>query len=66
MKVFCAGERQRAHYPRNFLVNGAPQPNPEVPERVDRLLAAARAGGHTLAEPVDHGLAPIAAVHTPE
>lgn len=66
MKVFCAPERQRAHHPCNFLVSGAPQPNPEVPERVDRLLAAARAGGHEIVEPADHGLATIAAVHTPE
>jgi len=66
MKVFCAAERQRIHYPRSFLVNGAPQPNPEVPERIDRLLGAARAGGHEIMEPGDHGLGPIAAVHTPE
>jgi len=66
MRVFCAADRQKAHYPRSFLVNGAPQPNPEVPERVDRLLAAVRAGKHDLAEPADHGLVAIAAVHTPE
>lgn len=66
MKVFCAAGRQKVHYPRSFLVNGAQQPNPEQPERVDRLLAAARAGGHDIAEPADHGLAPIASVHTPE
>lgn len=66
MKVFAAPERQKIHYPRSFLVNGAQQPNPEVPERVDRLLAAASAGGHDIAVPADHGLGPIAAVHTPE
>ena len=66
MKVFCADERQKIHYPRNFLVSGAQQPNPEVPERVDRLLQAATAGGHDIVEPGDHGLGPIAAVHTPE
>jgi len=66
MKVFCAPERQRAHNPRHFLVSGAPQPNPEVPGRVDRLLAAARAGGHEIVAPADHGLGPIAAVHTPD
>ena len=66
MKVFCAADRQKVHYPRSFLVNGAPQRNPEVPERVDRLLESARAGGHQIAEPEDHGLGPIAAVHTPE
>jgi acetoin utilization deacetylase AcuC-like enzyme len=66
MKVFCAAERQKVHYPRSFLVNGAQQPNPEVPERVDRLLQAAAAAGHDIAAPADHGLGPIAAVHTPE
>ena len=66
MKVFSAPERQKIHYPRSFLVNGAQQPNPEVPERVDRLLQAASAGGHDITTPADHGLAPIAAVHTPE
>ena len=66
MKVYCSAERQKAHYPRSFLVNGAQQPNPEQPQRVDRLLAAAQQGGHDIAAPADHGLAPIAAVHTPE
>ena len=66
MKVFCAPDRQKVHYPKNFLVNGAQQPNPEQPERVDHLLAAAEAGGHGIAAPADHGLGPIAAVHTPD
>ena len=44
MKVFCAPERQKVHYPRGFLVNGAQQPNPEVPERVDRLVLVASGG----------------------
>jgi acetoin utilization deacetylase AcuC-like enzyme len=66
MKVFCAAERQRIHYPRNFLVSGALQANPEVPERLDRLLETAASGGHDIAGPSDHGLGPIAAVHTPE
>jgi len=66
MKVYCSAERQRAHYPRNFLVNGARQPNPEVPERLDRLLQALASGRHDVEAPADHGLGPIAAVHTPE
>ncbi len=66
MKVFCTPDRQKVHYPKSFLVNGAQQPNPEVPERVDRLIAAARAGGHDIAAPADHGLGPVAAVHTPD
>jgi acetoin utilization deacetylase AcuC-like enzyme len=66
MKVYCAADRQKAHYPHHFLVNGAPQKNPEVPERVDRLLAGVRAAGHSVVEPTDQGLAPLAAVHTPD
>jgi len=66
MKVFCAPEHQRRQYPRNFLVNGTGQPNPEVPERIDRLLQSIATDAHEIAEPSDHGLGPIAAVHTPE
>ena len=59
-------ERQKRHYPKHFLSSGSPQPNPEVPERADCLLAAALASGLELIEPADHGLEPLAAVHTPE
>lgn len=59
-------EEQRHHDPKHFLSSGAPQPNPEVPERIERLLAGARAAGLTTVAPADKGLAPIAAVHTPE
>jgi len=66
MNVFCAPDQQLRHYPRQFLVSGAPQPNPEEPERLERLLGAARQDGHDIREPVDHGLGPLAAVHTPQ
>jgi acetoin utilization deacetylase AcuC-like enzyme len=56
-------EDQRRHYPRTFIVNGALRPNPEVPERVDALLDAARQAGHAVVTPEDHGLGPVAAVH---
>ena len=66
MKAFYADEQKR-HDPKAFLSSGAPQPNPEKPERVERLLAGARAGGlrrscgrRTI------GLGPIAAIHTSE
>jgi acetoin utilization deacetylase AcuC-like enzyme len=59
-------EAQRRHDPRHFLVNGAPQANPEVPGRIDALLASAKEGGHQVVAPRDHGLAPLAAVHSPE
>lgn len=65
MKAFYAAE-QKKHDPKAFLSSGAPQPNPEQPERVERLLAGARAAGCEVVRPKDHGLGPIAAVHTPE
>lgn len=63
---FVFHEEQRRHDPKHFLSSGAPQPNPEVPERVERLLAGARAAGLEACTPDDRGLGPIAAVHTPE
>jgi acetoin utilization deacetylase AcuC-like enzyme len=65
MKVIFS-TRQKKHYPKQFLSSGAPQPNPEVPERADRLLTAALGAGLSHKEPDDFGDAPIAAVHTPE
>ncbi|KAB2731141.1 histone deacetylase family protein [Brucella intermedia] len=65
MKAFYAVEQKR-HDPKAFLSSGAPQPNPEQPERVERLLAGAKAAGCEIIRPQDHGLGPIAAVHTPE
>jgi len=65
MKTFYA-EEQKRHDPKAFLSSGAPLPNPEKPERVERLLAGARAVGCTIERPASQGLGPIAAVHTPE
>ncbi|QKC97198.1 histone deacetylase family protein [Mesorhizobium sp. NZP2298] len=65
MKAFYA-EEQKRHDPKAFLSSGAPQPNPEKPERVARLLAGAKSAGCTIERPRNHGLDPIAAVHTPE
>lgn len=58
--------RQRLHDPRHFMANGALSPNPEVPARIDLLQAGALAAGCVFAPPADHGLGPIAAVHSPE
>ena len=44
MKAFYADEQKR-HDPKAFLSSGAPQPNPEKPERVERLLAGAQGRG---------------------
>ena len=63
MKVVCHAEQKR-HYPPYFLVNGVFQPNPEQPERQDRLLQAAERAGCRLEAPLAHGMEPIAAVHT--
>ncbi|WP_026986966.1 histone deacetylase family protein [Fodinicurvata fenggangensis] len=65
MKVVF-NEAQKRHYPRNFLVSGAQQPNPEVPERAERLLAAALDSGLEQVTPPDYGLSAVSAVHTPE
>lgn len=65
MKVVFA-DAQKKHDPQSFLSSGAPQPNPEVPERAMRLLAAARNSGLALESPDDYGLQFIAQVHSPE
>ncbi|TPJ10863.1 histone deacetylase family protein [Mesorhizobium sp. B2-7-3] len=65
MKAFYAQEQKR-HDPKAFLSSGAAQPNPEKPERVERLLAGAKSAGCTIERPRDRGLGPISAVHTPE
>ena len=57
---------QRMHDPVHFLSSGAQQNNPEVPERVNRLIAGAEAAGLERVAPKDRGLAPVAAIHTPE
>ncbi len=65
MRAFYADEQKR-HDPKAFLSSGAPQPNPEQPERVERLKAGAIAGGCSIERPREHGLGSVAAVHTPE
>ncbi|MER9506440.1 histone deacetylase family protein [Mesorhizobium sp. M0579] len=65
MKAFFA-EEQKRHDPKAFLSSGTPQPNPEQPERVERLLAGAKSAGLMIERPREHGLGPVAAVHTPE
>ena len=59
-------ERQRKHDPRHFMANGALQPNPEQPKRIEILKAAAMAAGCEFSAPGDSGMAPIAAIHTAE
>ena len=63
---FVFHETQLRHDPKHFLSSGAQQPNPEIPERVAKLLAGAGGAGLEKIMPRDHGLAVAAAVHTPE
>ncbi|MDZ7644622.1 MAG: histone deacetylase family protein [Woeseiaceae bacterium] len=65
MKVIFA-DVQKKHDPKSFFSSGATQPNPEVPERAMRLLAAARHSGLALESPDDYGLQFISQVHSPE
>lgn len=65
MKVIY-DEAQKRHHPGFFLTSGARAPNPETPARADMLFAAATKAGLIHEVPPDLGLAPAAAVHTPE
>lgn len=65
MKAFY-DDRQRGHAPQVALNYGVLRPSREQPERIDRLMAGALAAGCQFEAPQDQGLAPIAAVHTPE
>ena len=59
-------ERQRAHDPKHFMANGQLSPNPEQPQRIEELSRGARAAGCDFKMPTDHGLGPIAEIHSPE
>lgn len=65
MKAFF-DTRQRMHDPQHFMANGRVKPNPEQPERINRLLSGAEAAGCVITDPEEAGLGPIAAVHSPE
>lgn len=65
MKVYVDQEQQRRHDPGGYLVDGVMEPNPEQPARLDRLLEGIARGGHLVEKPADHGIGPVAAVHSP-
>ncbi|AKI01380.1 deacetylase, histone deacetylase/acetoin utilization protein [Hoeflea sp. IMCC20628] len=65
MKAFF-DERQRAHDPKHFMANGRLSANPEQPQRVAELTRGAKAANCALLAPADHGLGPIAEIHSPE
>jgi acetoin utilization deacetylase AcuC-like enzyme len=57
-------ERHKLHNPEGVLAEGHPLDSWEVPARAEAILEAiTQAGLGPVVEPVDHGLAPIAAVH---
>ncbi|PVB62899.1 histone deacetylase family protein [Labrenzia sp. 011] len=59
-------DRQRAHDPKHFMANGTRLANPEQPRRIDVLKAGAEAAGCRFEAPEDHGMGPIAALHSAE
>ncbi len=59
-------DRQWVHDPKHFMANGTVLPSPEQPRRIEVLKAGATAAGCSFETPEDAGIAPIAAVHTPE
>ena len=65
MKAFL-DPRQAHHAPAHFMANGTLSPNPEVPARITALQAGAEAAGCSFTVPADHGLGPIAALHSAE
>lgn len=64
MKAFH-DQRQRLHDPAFRLEDGKVVQNPDRPERIDALHAAAEAAGLEFHLPRDAGMEPLAAVHTP-
>ena len=65
MKAFL-DDRQFLHDPKHFMANGQALQNPEQPRRIEVLRAGAEAGGCIFSPPDDHGMGPIAAIHSPE
>ncbi|MFD1329121.1 histone deacetylase family protein [Mycoplana ramosa] len=58
-------DRHRLHRPGAVVEGGVPRPSRDVPDRLDALLRAARRCGLSIVDAVDHGMAPLADVHTP-
>ncbi|MEM6987565.1 MAG: histone deacetylase family protein, partial [Pseudomonadota bacterium] len=58
--------RQQQHAPKRFIRFGQLGDSPEQPERAEHLLAALDRADIPVREPSDHGIAPIARVHSPQ
>jgi acetoin utilization deacetylase AcuC-like enzyme len=54
----------RGHDPKRFVVRGKFAPGEERPERIDRLMAGLRAGGHSLVHAEIFGQGPRLGVHS--
>ena len=63
MKVIFS-KQQMLHNPSTYLSSGAAEPNPEVPARAERLLAAALQAGLEAESPSDYGDSILQSVHT--
>jgi acetoin utilization deacetylase AcuC-like enzyme len=59
-------DQHAGHDPQQFIFRGRMKRSNEQPERATLLLEAARAQGHEIVAPEDHGAGPRAAVHTPQ
>lgn len=57
-------DRHRLHSPGAVVEGGVARPSRDVPERLDALLRAVRRAGLAVVDAVDHGMTPLAAVHT--
>lgn len=63
MKTFFHAE-QRLHHPRTYFSRGKMRAPQEVPERATALLSAMHRLGFDVQAPIDHGVAPLRAVHS--
>ena len=59
-------DRQYLHDPKHFMANGRVLQNPEQPRRIEVLREGAEAAGYSFSPADDHGMGPIAAIHSPE
>lgn len=59
-------ELEAQHAPKSFMVRGEVGACPETPQRADAFLQAVERRCDEVVAPPDYGLAPIAAVHSPD
>lgn len=63
MKTFFHPD-QLLHHPQTYLSRGQMRKPQEVPERAQAILGAVNALGFDVQQPIDHGMAPLNAVHS--